>query len=71
MPSFNAARLRELADSRGDTTLDAISQRTGIETSLLSRLLRGERQPMIDTLAKAADGYEVTADELILREAAA
>lgn len=71
MPSFNAKKFRELADSRGDTTLEAISQRTGLDTGQLSRLLRGERQPNLDTLAKAADGYEVTADELILREIAA
>lgn len=71
MPSFNATRFRCLADAAGDTTLDAISQRTGIDTGLLSRLLRGERKPSFDTLVAAADGYEVPTDELIVREVAA
>jgi transcriptional regulator with XRE-family HTH domain len=71
MPSFNTERFQELARERGDTTLDAIAQRTGLHKGLLSRLTRGERQPTIDTLAAIADGYHVPTDELILREAAA
>lgn len=71
MPSFNAKRFRSLADAAGDTTLDAIRQRTGIDTGLLSRLLRGERKPSFDTLTAAADGYKVPVDELIDRGAAA
>lgn len=71
MSSFNAQRFRGLAAAAGDNTLDAISQRTGIDTGLLSRLLRGERKPSLDTLTAAADGYKVPVDDLILRETAA
>jgi len=69
--TFDVARFRALAADLGDDTTTAIARRTGIERSLLSRLLRGERQPRLDTAARAADAYNVSVDELINRGAAA
>lgn len=71
MPSFDTDRFQALARDRGDTTLDAIAQRTGLHIAVLSRLINGKRQPTVATLTAVADAYAVTLDDLIQRQAAA
>lgn len=71
MPSFNTTKAKALADAAGDDTLEKISQRTGLDTALLSRLLRGERQPTFTTFVAYAKAYSADADDLIQYEAAA
>lgn len=71
MPSFNADRFRGIAAARGHSTYDAIAQHTGLDISVVYRLLNGQRQPSIATLTTVADAYDTPLDDLILRKAAA
>ena len=57
-------RLKRLRRHRGDT-LTAISARTGISKSTLSRLESGQRKPSLELLLPLADAYQVPLDELV------
>ncbi len=57
-------RLKSLRKQR-DTTLAAVSRRTGISVSTLSRLESGERKPALELLLPLAQAYGVTLDELV------
>lgn len=59
-------RLRELLDKRGpDATQAWLSERSGVDRSLISRLLSGDRAPTTATLASIAPALEVTIEALI------
>lgn len=60
-------RLRSAAAARGDLTSYAISKRTGVAQSTLSRLRRGIAKPAADTLLVLSSAYGVSVDELIER----
>lgn len=60
-------RLRSAAAARGDLTSYAISKRTGVAQSTLSRLRRGIAKPAADTLLVLSTVYGVSIDELIDR----
>lgn len=62
-------RLRAAAAARGDHTSYAISKRTGVAQSTLSRLRRGIAKPAADTLLTLATTYGLSVDELIDRVA--
>lgn len=57
-------RLRALRHER-DTTLAALSERTGISVSTLSRLESGQRRPNLDLLLPLARAFQVPLDELV------
>ncbi|WP_030612216.1 helix-turn-helix domain-containing protein [Streptomyces sclerotialus] len=57
-------RLRALRRKRG-TTLTALSERTGISLSTLSRLESGQRKPTLELLLPLAKAYGVQLDELV------
>ncbi|MEV8546269.1 helix-turn-helix transcriptional regulator [Streptomyces sp. NPDC051572] len=62
-------RLRLAAAARGDLTSYAISKRTGVAQSTLSRLRRGIAKPAADTLLVLSSAYGVSVDDLIDRDA--
>ncbi|GAA1530800.1 XRE family transcriptional regulator [Dactylosporangium maewongense] len=57
-------RLRELRRRRG-LTLEALSARTGISVSGLSRLESGKRRPTLDLLLPLAQAHQVALDQLV------
>lgn len=69
--TFDVDRFKALAADHGDDTPAAIARRTGIDPTLISRLLRGERQPRLTTITRAADTYGARVDDLIARGVAA
>ncbi|MFI6019264.1 helix-turn-helix domain-containing protein [Streptomyces sp. NPDC051287] len=57
-------RLRRLRRDRG-LTLEALSARTGISVSTLSRLEAGKRSPSLDLLIPLARAHHVALDQLV------
>jgi len=57
-------RLRALR-ARRDVTLGALSERTGISVSMLSRLESGQRKPTLELLLPLAKAYQVPLDDLV------
>ncbi|MFJ1647252.1 helix-turn-helix domain-containing protein [Streptomyces sp. NPDC088258] len=57
-------RLRSLRRDR-DTTLNELSEKTGISVSTLSRLESGQRKPTLELLLPLAKAYGVQLDELV------
>lgn len=64
-PRLNTAALRAAADRAGDDNSTAISRRTGVCESSLSRLIRGQSTPALATLLRLRSAYKVTLDDLI------
>jgi len=58
------ARLKRLRSQRG-ITLAALSERTGISKSTLSRLETGQRRPSLELLLPLAHAYRVPLDDLV------
>jgi transcriptional regulator with XRE-family HTH domain len=59
-----APRLRAVREQRG-MTLTAVSERTGISKSTLSRLENGQRRPSLELLLPLAEAYRVPLDDLV------
>src|SRR4051794_15271365 len=57
-------RLRRLRERR-ELTLTALSQKTGISKSTLSRLENGERRPSLELLLPLAEAFQLPLDELV------
>ena len=57
-------RLKRLRSQRG-LTLAAISERTGISKSTMSRLETGQRRPSLELLLPLAHAYRVPLDDLV------
>lgn len=57
-------RLRALRAHR-DVTLAALSERTGISVSTLSRLESGQRKPTLELLLPLARAYQVPLDDMV------
>jgi transcriptional regulator with XRE-family HTH domain len=57
-------RLRKIRRERG-TTLDSLSETTGISASTLSRLESGQRKPTLELLLPLAKAHGVALDELV------
>ncbi|GGV13872.1 helix-turn-helix domain-containing protein [Streptomyces spectabilis] len=57
--------LLKAASARGDRSCYAISKRTGIAESTLSRLRRGVARPATETLLILAAAYGLSIDDLI------
>ncbi len=65
------ARLQEAAAARGDHSNYAISKRTGINQTTLSRICRGVAAPATKTLLTLAAAYGLSLDDLVELEAEA
>jgi transcriptional regulator with XRE-family HTH domain len=62
---FDWERFKTVANERGDTTLEDMSARTGIDIGVLSRLRNDKRQPTLRTAKIAALAYNRPLDDLI------
>ena len=59
-------RLHELLGKRGpDATQAWLSERSGVDRSLISRLMSGDRLPTAETLICIAPALEVTVEQLV------
>lgn len=61
-----SARLFELRNIRGETQ-EEVAEAVGISYVSLSRYETGQRMPKMNILAKLADHYNVTVDEILGR----
>lgn len=69
MPTYRLCsdRLRKAAAAKGDLSSYAISKRTGLAESTLSRLRRGLVAPATGSLLTLAAAYGLTVDDLVER----
>ncbi|MFJ8163860.1 helix-turn-helix domain-containing protein [Streptomyces sp. NPDC096136] len=58
-------RLRAAALAAGDQSNIAMARRTGISESALSRMLRGQARPRLETLLQIGQSYGLTQDDLV------
>lgn len=65
---FISTKLRKLRNEKG-YTLDYVSSVTGINKSMLSKYENDTSDPSCKTLEKLADFYNISMDELFLRDA--
>ncbi|MDN5277920.1 MAG: hypothetical protein PWR01_1885 [Clostridiales bacterium] len=57
-------RLQELLDER-DMTQRELAERIGVTEVTISRYIKGERKPRIDTVGKIAEAFGVSIDYLL------
>lgn len=67
MYQLNVTRLRAAATDAGDLTGYAISRRTGLAESTISRLLRSTAQPGALSLMALCNAYGLTTDDLMTK----
>ncbi len=58
-------RVRDAARAAGDQNNTAISRRTGISESALSRMLRGQARPRFETILLIGRSYGLTHEDLV------
>lgn len=63
--ALNAETLREAAARIGDHSLYRISKRTGLNLGNLSKILKGEWSPSLDTALRLAAAYGLTVEQLV------
>jgi transcriptional regulator with XRE-family HTH domain len=59
--AVNLRRRREAAE----LSQEALSERTGLHATEISRLERGVREPRLGTIVRLAEGLETTASDLL------
>ncbi|NED73318.1 helix-turn-helix transcriptional regulator [Streptomyces sp. SID9944] len=64
---LDVAKLLQVTAACGDTTGAQIYRRTGIAESSVSRFLRGEAQPDLNSAMRIAEAYDVDLRELMKR----
>lgn len=64
---LDVPKLLEAAARRGDTKNAEISRRTGIAESSVSRILRGEAQPDLNSAMRFAEQYDIDLRGVIKR----
>jgi len=64
---LDVSKLLEATKTRGDTTNAAIYRRTGIAESSVSRILRGEAQPDLNSAMRTAEQYDLDLRDVIQR----
>lgn len=64
---LDVAKLLEVAKTRGDTTQADIRRRTGIAESSVSRILRSEAQPDLNSAMRLAEAYDFDLRDVIKR----
>ncbi|MFG3085063.1 helix-turn-helix domain-containing protein [Streptomyces parvulus] len=64
---LDVSELRKVAANAGSDTGYKISRRTGISESSVSRFLRGEAQPDLNSAMRIAEAYDVDLRTLMKR----
>lgn len=64
---LDVPKLREAIHAHGDNTGAAIFRRTGIAESSVSRILRGEAQPDLNSAMRLSEAYNLDLREVIKR----
>jgi len=64
---LDVPKLLEAAKARGDNRNAEISRRTGIAESSVSRILRGEAQPDLNSAMRFAEQYDLDLRDVIQR----
>jgi transcriptional regulator with XRE-family HTH domain len=64
---LDVAKLLEATTAHGDDTGAAIYRRTGIAESSVSRILRGEAQPDLNSAMRLAEAYDLDLRTVITR----
>lgn len=64
---LDVPKLLEAAKKRGDSHNAAIARRTGIAESSVSRILRGEAQPDLNSAMRFAEQYDLDLRRVIKR----
>jgi transcriptional regulator with XRE-family HTH domain len=64
---LDVPKLLEAANQRGDRHNAAIARRTGIAESSVSRILRGEAQPDLNSAMRFAEQYDLDLRRVIKR----
>jgi transcriptional regulator with XRE-family HTH domain len=64
---LNGAALRAKAEAVGDTQQREISRRSGVDETILSRLLEGGRSPSLETVVALAAAYGGPIEDLLTR----
>jgi transcriptional regulator with XRE-family HTH domain len=64
---LDAAKLLKAAQAHGDHSQAAIARRTGIAESSVSRILRGEAQPDLNSAMRFAEQYDLDLRGVIKR----
>jgi transcriptional regulator with XRE-family HTH domain len=64
---LDVSKLLEATKTRGDTSNAAIYRRTGIAESSVSRILRGEAQPDLNSAMRLAEAYDIDLRQVIKR----
>lgn len=64
---LDVSKLLEATKTRGDTSNAAIHRRTGIAESSVSRILRGEAQPDLNSAMRLAEEYDIDLRHVIKR----
>lgn len=67
MYRLDVQKLREITKAHGDRSGSAITRRTGIAVSSVSRYLRSEAQPDLNSAMRLAEAYDVDLRELMKR----
>jgi ribosome-binding protein aMBF1 (putative translation factor) len=64
---LDATKLLEAAKAHGDHSQASIARRTGIAESSVSRILRGEAQPDLNSAMRLAEQYDIDLRSVIKR----
>ena len=64
---LDVSKLLEAAKAHGDTSQAAIARRTGIAESSVSRIIRGEAQPDLNSAMRFAEQYDIDLRGVIKR----
>lgn len=67
MYRLDVPKLKEAINAHGDTTGAAIFRRTGIAESSVSRILRGEAQPDLNSAMRLSEAYNLDLRTVIKR----
>jgi transcriptional regulator with XRE-family HTH domain len=62
---LNGPKVRKIARDHGDATGYAIARRIGVAESTISRALRGESSPGLNTLVSLASAYGIPIEDLL------
>lgn len=63
--ALNTDKLRAVASEAGDKSLYRISKRTGLNLGNLSKIVRREWGPSLDTVMRLAAAYRIPVEQLV------
>jgi transcriptional regulator with XRE-family HTH domain len=71
MSRFKRTTFKTIAANAGDTSTTHIAARTGLDRGHVSRLLKGNSEPNLDTVCRIAEAYRTDLESLVQVAAAA